>query len=118
MLEGDTFPAELLGEERVAESLTRVLKASLIMRFNYGRVLVQICKPIMARKFIDNFSSNLSSTEREGPLFRRRLGEAAGLEIVQRLTEGIVVMSTAIVSSVLLMHRKGVSEDELVRVVN
>lgn len=60
VLEGDTFPAELLGEERVAESLTRVLKASLIMRFNYGRVLVQICKPIMARKFIDNFSSNLA----------------------------------------------------------
>lgn len=59
VLEGDTFPAELLGEERVAESLTRVLKASLIMRFNYGRVLVQICKPIMARKFIDNFSNNI-----------------------------------------------------------
>lgn len=51
-------------------------------------------------------------------MFRRKLGEAAGLEIVQRLTNGIVVMSTAIVSSVLLMHRKGVSEDELVRVVN
>lgn len=88
------------------------------MRFNYGRVFVQICKPIMARSFIDDFCSKLSSSDREGPLFRCKLGEAAGLEVVQRLTSGIVVMSTAIVSSVLLMHRKGVSEDELVRVVN
>ena len=37
---------------------------------------------------------------------------------MQRLTGGIVVVSTAIVSSLLLMHRKGVSEDDLVRSVN
>jgi glycerone phosphate O-acyltransferase/fatty acyl-CoA reductase len=40
VLEGDTFPGELLGEEKVAESLGRVIKASLIMRNNYGRVYV------------------------------------------------------------------------------
>lgn len=49
VLEGDTFPGELLGEEKVAESLLRVLKATPILRHNYGRVYVQICKPLMAR---------------------------------------------------------------------
>jgi glycerol-3-phosphate O-acyltransferase len=30
---------------------------------------------------------------------------------------GIVIMSTAIVSSVLLIHRKGISEDQLIKTV-
>jgi hypothetical protein len=41
-----------------------------------------------------------------------------GKEIVLRMTHGIVIMSTALVSSVLLMHRKGISEDSLIRFVN
>ena len=41
-----------------------------------------------------------------------------GREIVLRLTNGIVIMSTSIVSSVLLMHRKGISEDALIKFVN
>ncbi len=32
-----------------------------------------------------------------------------GKEIIYRMTEKIVIMSTGIVSSVLLMHRKGIS---------
>jgi glycerol-3-phosphate O-acyltransferase len=34
------------------------------------------------------------------------------------MTHGIVIMSTALVSSVLLMHRKGISEEELIKTVN
>jgi hypothetical protein len=33
------------------------------------------------------------------------------------MINGIVIMSTAIVSSVLLIHRKGISEDLLVKTV-
>ena len=39
-------------EKKVAESLVRVIKASFIMRFNYGRVYVEICKPMTVRPFI------------------------------------------------------------------
>jgi glycerol-3-phosphate O-acyltransferase len=55
VLEGDTFPGELLGEEKVAESLIRVIKATPILKHNYGRVYVHICKPIMARQFIEEY---------------------------------------------------------------
>lgn len=72
----------------------------------------------MAKQYINDFCSKLPSLDREGPLFRRNLGDAMGLEVLQRLTDGIVVMSTAVVSSLLLMHRKGVNEDDLVRSVN
>lgn len=40
-----------------------------------------------------------------------------GKEIVGRMMGGIVIMSTAIVSSVLLIHRKGISEDQLIKTV-
>jgi hypothetical protein len=41
-----------------------------------------------------------------------------GRAIINQLTDGIVIMSTAIVSSVLLMHRKGIEEDALIKMVN
>jgi len=34
------------------------------------------------------------------------------------MTQGVVIMSTALVSSVLLMNRKGVSEEDLIKTVN
>jgi glycerol-3-phosphate O-acyltransferase len=40
VLEGDTFPEELLGEEKVEESLLRVIKAAKLLRVNYGRVYI------------------------------------------------------------------------------
>lgn len=49
---------------------------------------------------------------------RRECVKVVGREIIRRLTHGVVVMSTALVSSVLLMHRKGISEDDLIKTVN
>jgi glycerol-3-phosphate O-acyltransferase len=40
VLEGDTFPGELLGEEKVEESLIRVIKAIPLLKVNFGRVYV------------------------------------------------------------------------------
>ncbi len=116
VLESDTFPGELLGEEKVAESLVRVIKASFIMRFNYGRVYVEICKPMTVRPFIDSVQRR--NPQLKGQELRQELVGQLGKEIVLRLTNGIVIMSTSIVSSVLLMHRKGISEDALIKFVN
>lgn len=43
VLEGDTFPIELLGESKVKESLGRLIKASEILKENYGRIYIEIC---------------------------------------------------------------------------
>ena len=40
VLESDTFPTELLGEEKVEESLLRVLRAFPLLKVNFGRVYV------------------------------------------------------------------------------
>jgi glycerone phosphate O-acyltransferase/fatty acyl-CoA reductase len=47
------------------------------------------------------------------PLIARELA----LEISYRLNEKIVIMSTGVVSAVLLMYRKGISEDQLIKTV-
>ena len=44
--------------------------------------------------------------------------KSVGVEIINRMTKGVVIMSTALVSSVLLMHRKGISEEDLIKTVN
>ena len=40
VLEADTYPYELLGEEKVKESLLRVIKAGKIISSNYGRIYI------------------------------------------------------------------------------
>lgn len=46
VLEGNTFPMELLGEEKVKESLSRIIKAIKILNENFGRMEVKLCEPI------------------------------------------------------------------------
>lgn len=43
VLEGDTFPYELLGEEKVKESLPRLIKAAKTLTMNFGRIYVNFC---------------------------------------------------------------------------
>ena len=37
---------------------------------------------------------------------------------MHKLNEKLVIMSTGVVSAVLLMHRRGISEDNLIKTVN
>jgi glycerone phosphate O-acyltransferase/fatty acyl-CoA reductase len=41
VLEAETYPLELLGEDKVTESLFRVLNATKILSANQGRVYVE-----------------------------------------------------------------------------
>ena len=41
VLEADTYPYELLGEEKVKESLLRVIKAARILSTNFGRIQIE-----------------------------------------------------------------------------
>lgn len=45
-LEGETFPFELTGEEKVKESLGRLIKALQIFSMNLGTIYLDFCEPI------------------------------------------------------------------------
>lgn len=45
-LEGETFPYELTGAEKVKESLGRIVKAVEIFSMNLGTIYLDFCEPI------------------------------------------------------------------------
>lgn len=49
---------------------------------------------------------------------KNEITKKLGFKIVHMMSEKVVIMSTALVSAVLLMHRKGISEDLLIKTVH
>ena len=72
------------------------------MRKNFGRIFVEFCEPI-----------SLSEYENKGEEVDVKVGQIK-TQIVNELNKNSIVMSTNIIASILLMHRKGVSEEILI----
>ena len=45
VLEGETFPGELLGEQKVKETLGRILGAAKILKMNFGKIRLNFTEP-------------------------------------------------------------------------
>jgi glycerol-3-phosphate O-acyltransferase len=88
VLEGDTYPYELLGDEKVKESLGRVLKAIKTFGQNYGRIFIEICNPISITNYTQNFLKKNSSQDlaisKKGD--RKKIVQELGYDIVISLT--------------------------------
>jgi glycerol-3-phosphate O-acyltransferase len=81
---------------------------------NFGRIYVEICTPMSIRECINNIGKkNLTSVAQRTDAVQR-----LGNQIIHRMTEKLVVMNTGIVSCVLLMNRRGITEDDLIKNVN
>jgi len=44
-LEGESFPGELRGEQKVKESVSRILGAAEILMMNLGTMSIEFCEP-------------------------------------------------------------------------
>lgn len=44
-----SYPYELMGEEKVKESTMRLIKASKVLKENYGKIFVEFCEPISVK---------------------------------------------------------------------
>lgn len=107
VLEGETFPMELVGENKANESLTHLASYLKILKQNLGKIHIVLGEPISLK----DFSKTVQGSPKE---ITARLGD----EIIYRLQDNIVVMSTAIVAAILLMHRRAISEDEIIKKVD
>lgn len=55
---------ELLGEEKIKESLIRVVKAVKILKMNFGRIYIEMGEPILLSQYLkQNSNSQLISKE-------------------------------------------------------
>ena len=50
-LEGETFPIELTGADKVKESLSRIVKAVEIFSMNLGTIYLDFCEPIVFSEY-------------------------------------------------------------------
>ena len=51
VLEGETFPQEMLGEDKVKETLGRVFGAWNILQKNHGKIMIEFCDLISIKKY-------------------------------------------------------------------
>jgi glycerol-3-phosphate O-acyltransferase len=113
-LEGETFPYELTGEEKVKESLGRIVKAVQIFSMNLGSIYLDFCEPIVFSEFNKqqvaiNPKLNPDVVEKD----RLTLTNSLGLEIIYSLLRNIRIMPTNLVAAIILMQRKGINKDDL-----
>ena len=55
---------ELLGEEKIKESLIRVVKAVKILKMNFGRIYIEMGEPILLSQYLkQNSNTQLISKE-------------------------------------------------------
>jgi glycerol-3-phosphate O-acyltransferase len=52
VLEGDSYPYELMGESKVKESLIRLVKASKILSLNFGKINIVCAKPYSIKEYL------------------------------------------------------------------
>jgi glycerol-3-phosphate O-acyltransferase len=52
ILEGNSFTYEMMGEAKVKESLSRVIKAVDVFKENYGRIYLEFCSPISVKEWL------------------------------------------------------------------
>ncbi|OMJ82851.1 hypothetical protein SteCoe_16318 [Stentor coeruleus] len=113
VLEGETFPLELLGEEKVRESLSRIIKAVKILNMNFGKIHIVIGDLISLK----DFSASLELDPVVNESHRIPVTKKLSQEVVLRLQESLAILASTLVAAVLMMHRRGVSEDELIKKV-
>lgn len=65
-----------------------------------------------------DYISKIGKKNLELPSARRDSIQNLGKSIIYSMTDKLVVLSTGIVSCVLLMNRKGITEDNLIKSVN
>jgi len=65
-----------------------------------------------------DYISKIGKKNLEFPSARQDAIQSLGKSIIYSMTEKLVVLSTGIVSCVLLMNRKGITEDNLIKSVN
>eukprot|EP01111_Echinosteliopsis_oligospora_P006266 TRINITY_DN2032_c0_g1_i1.p1 TRINITY_DN2032_c0_g1~~TRINITY_DN2032_c0_g1_i1.p1 ORF type:complete len:1215 (-),score=254.54 TRINITY_DN2032_c0_g1_i1:38-3682(-) len=140
VLEGELYTQEMLGGSKTRESLNGLLRASKVLRMNWGRINIVFAKPISVKEFTQNLTLATDSRKRarftsanlavprisEAPadsapynpfdneVDKRDLIQTLSYEISSVLDKNIVITPTAIVSTVFLTFRRGMSREELV----
>lgn len=111
-LEGESFPNELTGESKVKESLSRIVKAFSILAMNFGTIHLDFYAPIQLSETVESFRKvkpQLSPFTRSAD--RMPFNSELGNKLTFILQKHIRIMPTTLCAAILLLYRKGITED-------
>jgi len=114
ILEAELYSGEMMGEKKIKESLEGLLKASKILKMNFGRINVVFNDPISVKSYVNDLKIDPFVIEDD----RKKLMEHLGYKIVYDLNQGLVITPSALVGTVVLIHRKGITTGDLNNQVN
>ena len=119
-LEDGSFPGELTGTPKVKENLGRLVGAIDTLSINYGSLYLDFHDPINVTEDLPA----VAATRPEGfdPYSKRadRLFyiNELGYKLVFQLQKNTKIMPTTLVATIMLLYRKGISEETLLKQVN
>lgn len=115
-LEGESFPGELRGEQKVKETTGRVLKGADVLLMDFGTMMVDFCDPIQVSEYTSNKMKSIPNFD---PFNNRKdqlmLNEMLAHSVVNELQKNIRIMPTTIVASLIMLYRKGITKMELAK---
>jgi glycerol-3-phosphate O-acyltransferase len=113
-LEGETFPLELTGADKVKETLGRIVKAAQIIKMTFGSIYMDFCDPITVQEHMKIMQAKDAKFNPYSELsHRRQFNENLAYRIIYTLQDNIRIMPTTLVASMILMFRKGINEKDL-----
>jgi glycerone phosphate O-acyltransferase/fatty acyl-CoA reductase len=84
---------------------------------NFGSIYVEFAEPISFKSYVQEMVSKQNLSPAVNKEDRMLITSSLGYHLIHKLSENLVIMPTSICASILLMHRKGISEDELIKQV-
>jgi glycerol-3-phosphate O-acyltransferase len=126
VIEAELFTNELLGEQKTKESLEGLIRASKILKVNFGRINVIFNDPISLKDYTAKMTTDLSASKSRAQPFdpytnmedRRFFVRELGYRVVHDLNKGLAYTTTALVATVILTYRKGITPQDLVSKVD
>ena len=116
LLESQSYKKELQGEQKIKESLLKVLSSLKILKKRYGKVFVTFDKPIEFKKFLIEQNFNPAKASKEE---RRKLIKIFAYKIVYGINRCSMITPTAVVVLALFgAKRRTLSKILLIAYVN
>jgi len=122
LVEGNSYIAELSGQEKKSESLWDLLRVSRVLKQRYGKVHVSFAEPIFLDKLLDSYSPGWRegvSEDQGKPVWLNQLSNELSQQIMTRINEAAHVNAVNLLSVILLpLNKQAMGREDLAEQLN
>lgn len=115
ILEGESFPFELVGEDKVKESLTRFLESARYIGTSFGKVCINFGKKISVKSYVESIGYDQHHVASLNDEAKSSICSSLCTHVLETISKHTVIMSTAPLATVLLQYRKGITQESMTK---